>query len=396
VWPLVAPEHRLDSMTIRAARIAVMSYFFVAGMATGSWFPRIPEVQRELGLSHGELGLALVGLAVGALLAMPSTGWLISRSSSRLVATTAGLLLCAVLPLPAVAPSAILLFLALAALGAANGILDVSMNVQAVGVETRYRRPIMSTFHGLFSVGGLVGAAGAGLAAGAGINPGTHLLIVAIALAIVSGVAAVFMLPATTDTVDDGPTFARLSRPLLGLGIIAFCALVGEGAMADWSAVYLGNTLNTSPAYAAAGYAVFAAAMVAGRFAGDWATARLKPVRVIRYGGALVAVGLSAGLLIGQPWSALIGFACVGIGLSCSFPVLLSVAGQSTTLAPGVAIAAVATLGYTGFLAGPPVIGFVAELTGLRVGLGVVAVLGIAMVLMAGLVQRPDTASPSA
>ncbi len=381
-------------MNLFAARIAVMALFFVAGMATGSWFPLIPEVQRELGLSHGELGLALVGPAVGALLAMPTTGWLISRTSSRVVSASAALLLCAVLPLPAIATNVMLLFGALAALGAALGVLDVSMNVQAVGVEQRYRRPIMSTFHGVFSVGGLVGAAGAGLAAAAGIAAREHLLIVAIAMGIATVVAFRFLMPAGTDEVHDGPTFVRPTRALFWLGIIAFCALVGEGAMADWSAVYLGNTLNTSPAFAAAGYAVFAAAMVVGRFAGDWATARLKPARVIRYGGALVAIGLGAGLLVGGPWAALIGFACVGIGLSCSFPVLLSVAGQTSNMPPGVAISAVAMLGYTGFLAGPPVIGFVAELTGLRIGLGLVALLGIAMVILAGFVRWPDGVAP--
>jgi fucose permease len=166
--------------------------------------------------------------------------------------------------------------------------------------------------------------------------------------------------------------------------------------MADWSAVYLGNTLGTTAAFAAAGYAVFAAAMVVGRFAGDWATARLKPARVIRYGGALVAAGLGAGLLIGQPWSALLGFACVGIGLSCAFPVLLSVAGQTTRMAPGVAISAVAMLGYTGFLAGPPIIGFVAEITGLRVGLGLVALLGMAIVALSRLVRWPEGVAPPA
>jgi MFS family permease len=381
-------------MNLLAARSAVMTLFFVAGMATGSWFPRIPEVQRGLGLSHGELGLALIGPAVGALLTMPTTGWLIARTSSRFVSTTAAFLLCATLTLPAIAPNAILLFAALVGLGIGNGVLDVSMNVQAVGVEQRYRRPIMSTFHGLFSVGGLAGAAGAGLAAGLGLSARVHLLIVALALAVTVVVASRFLLPAGSDEAHDGPTFVRPSRALLGLGIIAFCALVGEGAMADWSAVYLGNTLNTSQAFAAAGYAVFAAAMVVGRFAGDWATARLGPSRVIRYGGVLVAVGLGLGLFIGGPWPALIGFACVGIGLSCSFPVLLSVAGLTPNLAPGVAISAVAVLGYSGFLVGPPVIGFVAELTGLRIALGLVAALGLAMVILASFVRWPDGVAP--
>lgn len=367
-----------------------MVLFFVAGTAMGSWFPRIPEVQRDLGLSHGELGLALIGPAVGSLLAMPTTSWLISRTSSRAVSTTAALLLCGVLALPAMAPSLGLLFVALLALGAANGVLDIAMNVQAVGVEQRYRRPIMSMFHGLWSVGGLVGAAAAGLAAGAGLAAREHLLLVGIVLAIVTAGAFRYLLPPEEDEVHDGPVFVRPNRALAGLGIIGFCALISEGAMADWSAVYLRNTLDTTAAYAAAGYAVFAAAMVVGRFAGDWATARLKPFRIISYGGVLVAVGLGFGLLVGQPWSALVGFAAVGVGLSCSFPVLLSVAGQVPGMPKGLAISAVAMFGYTGFLVGPPVIGFVAELTGLRIGLSLVVFLGLAMVVLARFVTWPD------
>lgn len=362
----------------------------------GSWYPRIPEVQRELGLSHGELGLALIGPAVGALLAMPTTSWLIARTSSRAVSSTAAFLLCAVLVLPALAPSLGLLFFALLALGAANGVLDIAMNVQAVGVEQRYHRPIMSAFHGLWSVGGLVGAAAAGLAAGTGLAAREHLLIVGIVMAIITAGAFRYLLPPAEDEVHDGPVFVRPNRALAGLGIIGFCALISEGAMADWSAVYLRNTLDTTPAYAAAGYAVFAAAMVVGRFAGDWATARLKPFRIISYGGVLVAVGLGLGLLIGEPWSALVGFAIVGLGLACSFPVLLSVAGQVPGMPPGVAISAVAMLGYTGFLVGPPVIGFVAEVTGLRIGLSVVVLLGIAMVVLARFVRWPEDVTPSA
>lgn len=375
-----------------------MALFFVAGTAMGSWYPRIPEVQRELNLSHGELGLALIGPAVGALLAMPTTSWLIARSSSRAVATTAAFLLCAVLVLPVISPSLALLFVALLALGAANGVLDIAMNVQAVGVEERYRRPIMSAFHGLWSVGGLVGAAVAGLAAGAGISAREHLLLVGIVLAIITAGAFRFLLPPEEDEVNDGPVFVRPNRALAGLGIIAFCALISEGAIADWSAVYLRNTLETTPAFAAAGYAVFAAAMVVGRFTGDWATVRLKPFGIIAYGGLLVGIGLGVGLLIGEPWSALVGFAAVGIGLSCSFPVLLSVAGQMSDMPQGLAISAVAMFGYTGFLVGPPVIGFVAELTGLRIGLSVVVLLGIVMAVLARTVRWPErttTQSPS-
>ncbi len=366
-----------------------MTFFFVAGLPTGSWFVRIPTVQDRLHLSDGLLGVALLGMAIGSLLAMPSTGWLIARWGSRRVASTAAMVLCLTISLPALAPTLPLVVAALALIGAANGILDVAMNAQAVVVERRYGRAIMSTFHGVFSIGGLVGGASAGLIASAGIPPAPHLFVVGVISAMLIVIAARFLLPATVDVGTDGPAFARPSRALAGLGIVGFCVLLSEGAVADWSAVYLRNTLGTGAGFAAIGFSAFSLTMTAGRLAGDWLTARLGPVAIIRGGGAIVAAGLGLGLLIGTPIAALIGFACVGVGLAASFPVVLSAAGRTPDLSPGTAIAAVATAGYTGFLAGPPLIGFVAEVTGLRVGLGAVVVLGLVMLLLAGAVRSP-------
>ena len=365
-----------------SARSSVLICFFVAGMTLGSWFPRIPDVQRALQLSHGALGLALIGTAVGALAGMPLTNWLISRFGSRRIVTVAGLWLCLALPLPAVAPNLGLLFVSLFLLGVGNGVLDVSMNVQAVMVEAAGKRPMMATFHALFSVGGLAGAAGAGLVAIIQMPATTHLLIVGLAMSVAILVASRFLLPQSAAD-RTGPSFARPSRALLGLGVLAFIALIGEGAMADWSAVYLRNTLGASAAAGAIGYGAFTAAMVAGRFGGDWATARLRPERLIRLGGWLVGGGLGLGLLLNTPSSVTLGFAAVGLGLAAAFPVLLSVAGNMTPGSPGVAVASVAMMGYTGFLVGPPLIGFVAQVAGLRAGLGMVVLLGAGMILLA-------------
>lgn len=376
----------------RAARRAVMAVFFINGIALGNWFPRIPAVQRELGLSDGLLGLALLGTAAGALVAMPTTGWLIARRGSRAVTTAAALALCAALPLPARAPDLAWLIAALALLGAANGVLDVAMNAQAVAVERRYGRPIMTTFHGLWSLGGLIGAAVAGLVAGGGVGPRPHLLTIAAILLPVALLTRRWLLPARVDAGGGGPAFARPSRALAGLGVVGFCALLGEGAVADWSAVYLRNELGTGAGFAAAGYAAFSLAMAAGRFAGDALTARLGPVAIVRYGGLLVALGLGAALAVGQPVATLVGFACVGAGLACVFPVILSAAGRQGAINPGAALAAVSTAGYSGFLAGPPLIGFVAELAGLRVGLATVVLLAAAIVLLAGAVGPAGSA----
>lgn len=371
-----------------AARLAVLGVFFLNGLALGSWFVRIPAVQDNLELSEGLLGLALLGAAVGAMVSMPVTGALTSRFGSRRVVGITALLLAFSLIPPALAPSLALLIPALVLLGAANGALDVSMNSQAVVVEQRYGRPIMSSFHAAFSFGGLAGATTGGLVAAVEVGPLPHLSVVAALCAVAALVAYRPLLPASADAVGDGaPAFARPTRALLGLGIISFCVLLGEGAMADWSAVYLNDTLSTGPGFAAAGYAAFSLTMAFGRLFGDRLTERLGPAVLVRACGALAAVGLGLALAAGQPYLALLGFACAGAGFSIVFPAALSAAGRTEGMAAGPALAAVSTAGYTGFLIGPPVIGFAAELLGLGGALYIVVILSAAIVLLAGAVR---------
>ncbi|GIW05044.1 MAG: MFS transporter [Thermomicrobiales bacterium] len=362
----------------RAARRAVITVFAINGAALSSWFPHIPAVQRKLELSDGALGAALLGVPAGALLSMISCGWLLARFGSATVTRAAVLALCVTLPLPGLAPNIALLALSLGLLGMANGTLDVAMNAQAVEVERLYRRPIMASFHAAFSLGGLLSAGLAIPILSLGTGTVTHLTGAALALGLGALIAVRWLLP-TEPEAGRGPAFARPTRSLLWLGIIAFCVLLGEGAMADWSAVYLRNTLETSAGLAAAGYAVFSGAMALGRLTGDRLTARLGPERLIRFGGLVVAIGLGLAVVIAHPASALIGFASVGVGLSCLFPVLLSAAARTGNVATGPALAAVTAVGYTGFLAGPPLIGFVAEGITLRWALGLVAGAGSAV-----------------
>lgn len=373
---------------LQAARLAVLGVFFLNGVALASWVVRIPAVQQKLSLGEGALGLALLGMAVGALVSMPLTGALISRFGSRPVVGGAALSLALAMVLPALAPGLLSLAAALFVLGASNGALDVSMNSQAVAVEKGYGRPIMASFHAAFSFGGLAGAAVGGVVAAAGIGVLAHLSAVA-GLALVAALLAYrALMPAGADAGEDGaPAFARPNRALLGLGIISFCVLLGEGAMADWSAVYLDGTLRTGPGFAAAGYAAFSLAMALGRLFGDGVTARFGAARVVRLGAAVAAIGLGAALAAGHPYAALAGFACAGVGFSIIFPAALSAAGRTQGMAAGPALAAVATAGYTGFLAGPPVIGFVAELVGLGGALYIVVALSAAIVLLGGAVR---------
>lgn len=367
---------------VRAARRAAAVAFLINGMALATLVSRIPAIKQGLGASDGQLGLALLGMAVGAILAFAVAGPLIARFGSRRVTALGGAALCVATPLVATAASPLTLGMLLALFGASKGAMDVAMNAQAVEVERRYGRPVMSSLHGLFSLGGLIGAALGGLMAGLDVSLALHFGGVGVLLGLLLLLSAPHLLPAQASGASRGPAFVLPTRALLGLGVIAVCAFVIEGAMADWSAVYLRGTLGTGAAYAATGYAAFSLAMTLTRFGGDAIAARLGAERVVRWGGLLAAVGVGLALGLGRPAFALVGFACVGLGMAIVVPLVFSAAGRTPGVAPGAAIAAVATMGYGGFLTGPPTLGFLAEAVTLRVALGVLALLGLLIALL--------------
>ncbi|MFT4040650.1 MAG: MFS transporter [Thermomicrobiales bacterium] len=374
------------------ARLAVNAFFVLAGLAFSSWAVRIPDIKAHLRLDDATLGLALLGAAAGSVVAMSASGWTISRFGSRHLTTVMALLVCATLVLPTLAPSAPMLFLALAVFGAAYGSLDVAMNAQAAAVEAQWGHSIMSSFHGTFSVGALVGSFVAGLIAGRGLPPTSHLLLTGAALAVLAVVASRGLVMVAEEG-SGGPSFSLPVGPLAGVAALAFGVLLAEGAVADWSAVYLRDALSAPVAVGGWGFMVFSLTMAAGRFAGDALVERLGGVAVIRWGGVLVALGMGGALLIGTVPAALVGFACIGAGLAATFPILLSAAGRTPGVPTGSAIAAVATAGYTGFLVGPPSIGLVSEaFGGLRNGLLVVALIGVALAIFAGVAGRSTDA----
>jgi predicted MFS family arabinose efflux permease len=378
----------------RTTRLAVSTLFFVNGALFAGWVTRVPDVRDRVGAGEAELGLALLGVAVGSLLTMPAAGWACARWGDRWVATIGGLAGCACIPLPALAHDLPQLAGALVLIGATFGALDVAMNVQAIAVERAYGRPIMPSFHGWFSTGGLVGAlAGGGLAAAAvGAQP--HLAGTSAAGAAAVAWASRHLWAAADDERSPtrerrGERVARTRRRALTLrrrralgppvlvvcGLIAFCAALGEGAMADWSALYLTDTLGAGAGLAAMGYAAFAGAMALGRFAGEHAIGALGAAGTLQLGCGAAALALAAGLASADAATTIATFAIAGLGVACVFPVVLSAAGRADPSRSGPAVAFVSTIGYTGFLAGPPLIGFVADRTTLAWGLGVVALL---------------------
>lgn len=364
---------------IAAARWATALVFFVNGVVIASWVPHVPEAKSRLGLGDGTLGLALLGMALGAVAAMPLAGMAMRRLGSRAVTAVSGFLYCATFPLPVLAPDVVTLVLGLVLFGAATGSMDVAMNGQAVAVERFRRRPIMSSFHALYSLGGLIGAACAGVVLSAGATPWQHGIGVPVAMALLLVPTLRRMLPASADATVDGANFAWPSGVLIGLGMVAFCSFLAEGAMVDWSAVYMRDSLGTDAGTAAYGFAAYSLTMTAGRFVGDRLVAALGPSILLAAGGALVAAGLGLGLALHHPAAAILAFGAVGFGLSNVVPVVFSAAGRAHGSSPGTGIAAVATLGYLGLLAGPPVIGLAAEIATLPGALGLVALLGLAI-----------------
>jgi len=353
------------------ARFATGWVFFANGAALGSWVPHIPDAKHALGLTDSSLGFALLCMATGSLVGLSSSGLLTVRFGSRKTTTAAILALLLATPAPLLAQSLPAFSIALVLLGIANGAVDVAMNAQAIAVESRFGRAIMSGFHGLFSAGGLVGATAAALAMNAGIDPARHVVAAAALLFIVT-LAAVRFLPPTEPSTRIG--MFRLPRgPLLALGALVLCSLLAEGAIGDWSAVYLRDDLAAGVGYAAFGFAGFSLAMATGRFFGDWVVRRYGGPAVIMTGAAIAALLLALGLLSARPSAALLGFVAVGLGLANAVPILFRAAGKIAGAVPELAIAAVSTAGYCGFLFGPPVIGLVGERLGLRTGLGLVA-----------------------
>ncbi|MGW4420697.1 MFS transporter [Streptosporangium sp. NPDC004631] len=374
------------------ARRAVSFFFVALGTVSGAWAARIPAVKHALDLGNGQLGYALLAITTGLVVGMRFAGRLTDRlGSSRVVAPAAVATSLAIIP-AGYAPTLGALIAALFLYGVVNASLDVSMNAHAVEVERAYGRPLMSSFHGMYSVGGLIGAGIGGLFAWFGLGAGITLAATGIPLALISLHARRHLLPRTTASTENpraATARARWSGWIVLIGVVAFAGLVGEGAAVDWTAVYLFEDLHTSQGVAALGFAVFSTAMTAGRFAGDHLVLRLGPVRLVRYSGLIAAAGLGTALLIGRPPVAIAGFALFGLGLATIVPQVFSAAGNRDPARSGEAIAQVATVGYAGLVAGPAIIGGAAELVGLPAALGVPALLAAFMAATAGALRPP-------
>ncbi|WP_318356636.1 MFS transporter [Enterobacter sp.] len=364
---------------------ATRMVFFMAGFATAAWAALVPFAKYNTGVSDGTLGLLLLCLGGGALVAMPLTGMLTARFGCRRVMVISVLIFSAILPLLAVTSDARLLALALLLFGIGVGTTDCAMNVQAIIVEKASPRPLMSGFHGFYSVGGIAGAGAMSSMMSLGLSASAASLATTIIVLLLLTLCVRGFL--TYANPQEGPAFAVPHGIVLLLGAVCFIVFLAEGAVLDWSAVYLTEYRGLSEAQGGLGFACFAATMTLGRLTGDRIVARLGQQRVV-FTGALVA---ATGILLtvwGGSWElALVGYALVGMGCANIVPVMFSAIGRQTAMPQVLAVPAVTTLGYMGVLAGPASIGGIAHHSSLAVAFIVVAIAMLAVAAVSKLIR---------
>lgn len=383
-----SPDSILPAQATRATRLI----FLLSGIAMSAWAPMVPYAKTRLGLDDAQLGLLLLAFGGGSMASMPFVGWLSHRFGNRRVIVVSGLMLCLALPALATAGHVVTLLAALLYFGVALGAVDVAMNAHAVEVERLEQRVLMSGFHGLFSVGGLTGAAGMSALLALGVPLLWCALLVSVLLAVIVLSQRQHLLAGVArDEVKDS-VFRVPGLLVILLGMLCFVSFLAEGSMLDWSAVFLRDFRGFSPAGAGIGYACFSVAMAFGRLTGDRIVQRLGAEWAVRAGALVAASGFVLAASISWPGASLLGFVLIGLGASNIVPVMFSAAGHLPGASPAISIATVTTLGYAGLLSGPALIGFIAHASNLPMALATVAGM-LLLVAVAARIVRPNKES---
>ncbi|WP_210518986.1 MFS transporter [Hymenobacter terricola] len=367
---LAAPE-----ISPRRARVAIALFFFVSGFGFATWASRIPIIQHRLGLNEAQLGAVLLALPAGLMLTLPVTGRLLQRFSSRQVMLAGAVLYNLALSLLGLAAHPWQLAGLLFCFGCSRNLLNLSVNAQSVGLQARYSRSIIATFHGIWSVAGFAAAGLGALLIRAEVTTTTHLVAVsvgltALALAFFPGTLALPPAPAARSF------FSWPDKTVLKYGLITFASMACEGTFYDWSGVYFTEAVHAPKAQAAVGFTLYMVAMTTGRFLGDWLVGRFGIKPILQTSGLLMSTGLLLAAAFPTPLAAGLGFVLGGLGVSCVVPLVFSLVGRANPLGAGAAIASVSTVSYFGFLMVPPLVGFVAKAASLRWSFALVAVLG--------------------
>lgn len=364
----------------RGNRWATRTQFFSSGFIFATWGVHVPTVKLHYGLDEAQLGFAMLAAGFGALLGITRASRWIGRFGARRVAGVTGTLYALLISMLVVMPGYPALLALLAVFGMVTSVFDVAINTDAAQLEARADAHLMSGMHGMFSLGGMAGAVSGGAALAAGLHVQTHLMLVAAVLAITVGVSSTRMLQTPHGAADGAAEGFSLPRgALIVMGALAALGLIAEGAIYDWSVLYLQQELGAPQQQAAFAYASFSGAMAAARFGGDALRARFAPAALLRASALLAAASMTLVLLTDQPWLALMGFAGVGVGFANVVPILFAASAQVPGVEPSRGIAAVSAAAYVGFMAGPPVIGLIARVSSLTAALYLVVAFAIAL-----------------
>jgi MFS family permease len=373
-----------------AARFAIMATFILHGILLGGWVTHIPFAKARLDAGLGLFGVALLSFAIGAVIAMPLAGAVINKTGSASVTLMGGLGFAGLLFAPALAPTLPLFMLGGAVLGACVGSMDVAMNAHGLAIEKTLKKPVMSSFHGGFSVGAAIGTIGGAWLLGQ-VGDTLQLTIISSFCAIGIVICAKYFLPADVDKGLSGSHFAWPTKATIGLGALCFLALMIEGSVADWGAIMLQSRFVLEASTAAMAFGFYQTGMAISRFSGDMLRQKFGAVPMVLWSALLTAVGTAAALVVPSVPLSLLAFTIAGIGIGNVAPVLFAGGGRLEPDAPGRGIAAVTSMGYSGFLAGPPLIGFAAEFTSLQWGLGLTVLAALIIAIFAPMVKSADT-----
>jgi len=364
-------------------RLAVALFYFGQGLGFASWASRIPTIKTALGLSEAQLGTILLMLPIGQLITMPLSAAMVNRFGSKLVLPIVAIIYALILIPIALSPNVWYLGASLFLYGVAGNLCNISVNTQGVLAEDMYGKSIMSSFHGAWSLAGFTGALIGLLMTNIGFNTLTHFLII-VALLIVNILWNRPYLLAEQNKTETGErkTKYKPDAVIIQLGIIAFLSMATEGAMFDWSGVYFHDVVKAPEELVILGYASFMIMMATGRFIGDFVVGRFGRQRTLQVSGILMFVGMLASVIFPNLWVGTLAFMLVGLGVACNVPTVYSVAGKHKSIPAGVALAMVSSISFLGFLMGPPLIGYIAELFSLRYSFALFSIFGLLMFIM--------------
>jgi MFS family permease len=363
-------------------RIAVSLFYFCQGLAFASWASRIPIIKERLNLTEGQLGTILLMLPVGQLVTMALSGKLVTTYGSARVLRIVAIIYALILCLIGFAQNAWELGAILFFFGVIGNMCNIAVNTQGVAAEKIFKKSIMSSFHGAWSIAGFTGALIGLLTMNIAVDTIPHFIIILVLIVINTTINYRYLIPGVATEAKKTSFFSKPESSLVQLGIIGFFSMATEGAMFDWSGVYFKEIVHAPEQFIIVGYASFMVMMALGRFIGDAVISRLGRKRTLQISGILMFVGMMTSVIFPLFYISTLAFMMVGIGVACNVPTVYSVAGQNKKVTPGVALAMVSSISFLGFLMGPPLIGYIAELTSLRYSYGVFAFFGVLMFIM--------------